>query len=192
MSINRLNRLRGSQIYTAGPIDFCEHSGVEWRNSIKPHLKAMNIIVLDPCQKPTDRGHEIGKEKQNLITLKEEGKWEDLHLAMKDICHIDLRCVQKSDAVIFYLPDNIKMTGTIYELAIAVFNKIPTLIFCPNGKASVANWIHGIVSHKYMFDTEEELLCYLRSINDGTAEDVDMKKWAFFDAELLYGGIDLV
>jgi len=178
------NNLYGSTTYLVGPIDYADDDGVGWRQAITPALKAMDITVFDPTNKPCEMGQEIGPEKDRLMTLKAANDWASLREAMKPIVHADLRMVQKSDFIIACLPEDTRTCGTIHEIALAIQCKIPVLLLCPDGRASVPNWLFGVLHYNYMHDSQESLMEHLGNINSGVAT-VDKSKWQFFNWDLL-------
>ena len=179
-----MNNLNGATTYLIGPIDALADDGVAWRERITPCLKAMNITVFNPCNKPCEMGQEIGGEKDRLMTLKEAEDWGSLRESMKPIVHADLRMVQKSDFVIACLPKNIPVCGTIYEIAIAITCKIPVLILCPDGRKTVPNWMFGVTHYNYMHETQDSLMEYIQNVDSGVAT-IDKSKWQFFNWDLL-------
>ena len=55
-----MNRLKGMRTYLAGAMDRVPDGGAGWRDKITPLLKKMGVVVLNPCDKPS----EIGKEDE--------------------------------------------------------------------------------------------------------------------------------
>jgi len=182
-----MNRLNGLRCYLAGPIDYADDDGVGWRNRATAWLAQKGVQVMDPCNKPvvasiSSEYKEIEEEKIRLMTLKEEGKWDELTALMKPIAHVDLRMLDRSDFVLVYINMNEKPFGTIWELKTALDQKKPTLVMVEGGKANVSNWIFGVMNHNWIFGEWSELFSYLHSIDQNT-RDADLTRWVFFETE---------
>lgn len=173
------NRLRGSTVYLVGPIDKCPDSGAPWRNEITPHLEKLGIRVFNPLKKPIMIGLEDDDSRSDRQQLKIDGKLDKFSKLMRTIRHADLRMVDKSDFLIVYMDLNIVMCGTMEEIVTCNKTKKPILIFCKQGKLSIPDWIYGMIPHKMLFDTMDELLAYITSVD--SAETVeDFGRWIFF------------
>lgn len=179
-----VNKLRNSMIYLCGPIDDADDHGIGWRESISKRLKQLGVLVLDPTNKPTDDFSESPKDHAIRQQLKDNGDFDTLHTDGQDIRNFDLRCVDKSDAIIVYLDMSIIMCGTIEELTIANLQQKPCLVFCKQGKQSIPNWIYWMLDPKYIFNNSEEIVDYLGDVNNG---DIDDKRWKLFDFSCVKG-----
>lgn len=174
------NLLRGSQVYTSGPIDYVVDwaDAVSWRNDITDFLSTMGVTTLDPCNKPTLVNDETPELRHQIQKLKDDGDFRVVQTRMKDICRVDLRMVDKSDFLIAHLDLDITMTGTIWEIAQARILRKPVLIHCKQGKAAIPNWFFGVCDHSEMFGSWDDLKAYILSVDSG---DVSPDKyWIFF------------
>lgn len=174
-----LNRLRGQVVYECGPIDLAFDLGKGWRDKITPELEAMGMIVLDPLHKSTTFGLESDDQRPIRKILKEEGRYHELSLLMKEIRHVDMRMVDRADCLVIHLDLDIFSCGTMEELFWANRSKKPCLVFCKQGKKNIPDWIFGTIPSEMLFDDMSSLLQYLRQIN--TAEEIDtLGRWIFF------------
>ena len=123
---------------------------------------------------------EIDEEKVRMMQLKADGEFDKLTQYMKEIVHVDLRMLDRSDFVVVYIDMNAKPFGTIWELQNSLHQRKPTLVFVEGGKTKISNWIYGVMNHNYIFDSMRDLLVYLNGIDSGDA-DADLTRWVFFD-----------
>lgn len=177
-----MNKLKGLRCYLAGPIDHADDDGVGWRNRIKIWMEQKGVHVMDPCDKPTSDStyREIDEEKVRMMQLKTDGEFDKLTQYMKEIVHVDLRMLDRSDFVVVYIDMNAKPFGTIWELQNSLHQRKPTLVFVEGGKTKISNWIYGVMNHNYIFDSMKDLLVYLHGIDSGDT-DADLTRWVFFD-----------
>lgn len=168
--------LNGATFYLAGPIDRVNDSGIRWRRWITPILKEMNIRVIDPTDKPIDRGLELNHgERENLI---EEGKFTELANIMREIRCIDLRCVDKADAIIVNYDIDVHMCGTMEEIFIANRQKKPILIHFNQGIKKIPYWMWGVLPYEFFFEEWSTLLDYIIWVDAGKPCH---KRWVLFD-----------
>jgi nucleoside 2-deoxyribosyltransferase len=176
-----MNKLQGSIVYLAGPIDHATDYGIGWRKEITPKLHSLGMLVIDPTNKPVlyndlNESAEIIAHRKALKSL---GKYEAIHDLMKPIRAFDLRGTDKADCIIAYLDYDVVMTGTMEEIFISNKDKKPVLIFCKQGRKAVSDWLYGAIHPKYIFENMEDLLEYLNKVNNG--EEIDNSRWHFFN-----------
>jgi nucleoside 2-deoxyribosyltransferase len=181
-----MNHLKLSRAYLAGPIDHAHDDGIGWRDKAKSYLSDMDVVVLDPTHKSfygKNLPEEVGEEKKILMQLKEEGRFDELRERMKIIRHIDLRMTDIADFVIAKIDLSIPMCGTWEEIFNANRQKKPVLIFIEQGKKAAANWLFGMCDHKYIFNSLDEVLDYIKNIDNGT---IPMDgRWTLLDHQFL-------
>jgi len=191
----RDGKLNNLVAYLCGPIDDAEDDGVGWRRTITEELNAcFGVKVLDPTDKPfkKDDGEsyeEIGAEKVNTMTLKKEGRFEELADKMRKIVRADLRMVDLSDFVITYIPRNVILCGTIHEIVTATESKKPTLIVAEGGRQYAPNWLRCMLpTHPqkegqsgWIFDSFKDLMDYLYEVHEGKNPEPKSSRWVFMD-----------
>lgn len=178
--------LKGSLCYGSGPVDRVPDRGRGWREYIKPKLKELGVGFLNPLKKPF-YGNYVEDDtfvirRDSLLELK---MYDDLAELMKvKVCRPDLSMVDKSDFLIVYIDTDVHMAGTYHELSSAITQRKPTLIMCKQGKQGIPFWWWGVIPHEFFFSSWDELLLYLKQINDGKIEAT--KRWRFFDMSKVY------
>ncbi|MBD3351810.1 MAG: hypothetical protein GF364_10025 [Candidatus Lokiarchaeota archaeon] len=137
------NILEGTRVYLSGPMDFVGSRVIEkflgWRAILTPILKALDITVLDPWNKPSIKGHEnYGKE--GVIHSKSEYEkdfWTNPETRARfetdfwETVHIDLRMTDIADFLIAFVPTNIYSVGTVHEIVMGRNQWKPTLVISP-------------------------------------------------------------
>jgi len=181
--VMKMNKLRGSRAYLAGPIDYCDDDGVKWRRVISKFLRSRGIIVLDPTEKPISQldgiPSEIGEEKRKTQALKDSGKFDEFGIIAKKIRSVDLRMTDIADFLVVYVDQSIPMCGTWEELFNANRQKKPIIVIVKDGPAGAPLWLHGTIHHKYMFPDLVHAENFIHSIDRG---DIEMDgRWQLLD-----------
>lgn len=180
-----MNRLLGHIAYLAGPIDRCPDDGAPWRDWMTPRLHGRGIGVIDPLQKPVDVGLEDDDGRQDRRALKEAGDYDGLTALMKPVRNVDLRFVDKADFTVACIDMDVQMCGTWEEVFTGNREKKPILVWCPQGKRKVPDWLFSVMPHQMMFGGLEALLDYLDHVaSDPRAETYN--RWVFFDFGRIY------
>ena len=165
--MSRLNRLDNSVCYLSGPIDFDKSDGVSFRKLIRESLSHLNIKFLDPTDKPITWAKEIGAEKQLLRKYKEQGRYDELTIAVKKIRRADLRCCDKADFQIAYIDTSIHMCGTYDEIFTMERQKKPVLALIKGHKKDLPIWLFGAIRHEEMFESLDQLVNYINGLASG-------------------------
>ena len=103
MKVKGKNRLRGLRTYLCGPMDRVADGGVGWRIYLSSYLQKRDVVVLDPCNKPTDMGIEDLENREQRHQWKKDGEYEKIAESMRMIRNTDLRMVDVSDFIIVNL-----------------------------------------------------------------------------------------
>ena len=90
-------------------MDFASDRGEGWREDITEQLINIGFDkkqILNPCSKRKILTHPyVGSDEGTLIKKhRDEKNWKAIESVMKDIAHVDLRMVDKSDIIIVNLP----------------------------------------------------------------------------------------
>lgn len=174
------NRLWGSRVYCVGAMDRSPDCGFGWRKTLTPFLENKGIVVLDPCNKPIEIGHEKVEDRDRRTIMKKEGKFVELAKEMRLLRTIDLRLVDICDFIIFNLDVNIHACGSYEEAFWANRMKKPVLIRCIGGRYNLPDWLWGAFPPEHIFDDWDSLKEYVRHVDED--EQVEhMKRWMFFD-----------
>ena len=176
--------LKNSVCYLAGPIDFEESLGKEYRQIIKEKCtdKGLKIKFLDPTNKLTGLSKDVGDEQAQIKKFKKNKDWKGLRQLMKRIVKEDLRQVDLSDFLIVMVNTDIHMCGTYHELITAELQRKPILTIVKGGKHKAPAWLFGILNHEYMFNNIDECIDYLAKLNSG--QRYLNNKWILFRHEL--------
>lgn len=176
-----MNKLRFSRAYLPGGMEKAADNGESWRIFVQNSLRDLEIVFLDPTQKPTLECVENSETKNLLIKLREEGDYDGVARIMKPIRAVDLRMVDVSDFLICALDNNINTTGTWEEVFWANRSKKPVLFYHAQGKKCMPIWLFGTFPHEFFFDTWTDLFVYLRKTASG---EISHLRWRFFDFSL--------
>lgn len=175
--MNRLKNMRG---YLGGAMEHAEGLGVEWRQQIKEDTKDLEIIWLDPTDKPIDIGIEDVENHELRKKLKLQGYFDEVANTMKIVRCVDLRMVDLSDFLIMNIDVSIHTSGTYEEFTTANRQKKPITARIKQGKECCPDWILAMIPHQMIFSTWDEVKGYLKHIaHDPIIEH--RKRWYFFN-----------
>lgn len=181
-----MNRLQNTRGYLGGGIEFIEDLGVEWRQRIIEETKDLEIIWLDPCNKPIDIGIEDLANHEVRKKLKKEGRFDEVAQEMKIVRCVDLRMVDISDFLVINLDVSVHTSGTYEELYLANRQKKPIIVRIRQGKECTPDWLLGTIPHRMIFSTWDDVVSYLNHV----AHDSSIyhhKRWYFFDFNIKEG-----
>lgn len=186
--VNTESSWRHVTVYLAGPMEFAEDGGVQWRSEIEGKLaNSLGVQpnnILNPCCKPNVYGEAktLSDEVAVQQRLRAAEDWDQLESDMKRIMTIDLRMVDRSDIVIAYLPHNVRIAGTVHEIISARNQKKPVVAIVPDGLRSMSGWLMALIGHKRCFKSVDEAVAYLTSVQkEGTSNAKDAKEFVIFD-----------
>lgn len=176
-----VNKLKGMRTYLIGAIDRCPDGGKTWREKITVDLKKMGVVTINPLRKPLVGDEETEESRAKRHLEKQNGNFDYL-IAEKPIRLKDLRFVDVSDFLIGMIDTQVSPCGTYEELFTGNRQKKPILIWSPRGKKDIPDWLWWTLPKEFIFENEEEILEYLKGINDGSIEP--NKRWVFMDFSL--------
>lgn len=172
--------LKNLRCYLAGPIEFSQNE-ID-KTELVNFLVSKKVKVLDP--KKITFGGEIS-ELKNRNELFEKEDFQTIREQMKKIVRKDLRCVDISDFIIAFLPKDVRTTGTIHEIIEADRQKKPVLIICQEGVKYIPAWVFGIVPLRYMFNSIENIINYLKYIDKIPNVHLKDERWQLILSSLL-------
>jgi len=180
-SIKLLGRLKGTRCYLTGAMTSAKNPE-GWRREISEILKKMGVWIFDPCNKPIQgfplEGMADWVRRKELL---EEERYDEYAKEIKEIRCIDLRMVDVCDFLIGLIDLEIQTCGTWEEIFLANREKKPILLVIVQGKKKAPGWLFGTIPHQFIFNTFEELMEYLRLIDDESIEvDKLKRRWYFF------------
>lgn len=176
------NRLAGSFVYLAGPMDQAKDGGEQWRNALIPWLQKRGVFVLNPCNKPIANTPVEADGRADINQMKKEGRYDEIKPAYaEDIRGLDLHMVDSASFLIVHLDNDVPTCGTWEELFWANRCKKPIVVHCEQGKQAIPNWLFLTIPHQMMFSTWEEVVAYLDDIDTAGPYPETYKRWKFFD-----------
>ena len=174
-----MNRLRGSRGYLCGPMDRVSDGGIEWRVNLRDMTTELGIKWLDPCDKPI-QGFDETSLRVRIHEAKAVGDWDEVTRLIKPIRCVDLRMIDVSDFIVAKLDAHERGCGTYEEITTANRQKKPVIIWCPQGKAEIPNWMFAMLPHRLFFRDLDEVVGYLWHVaHDDVVEH--LRRWYFFD-----------
>ncbi len=183
----RSNRLFYNRVYLPGAIDCAEDFGVGWRRMVQEKLNDLDLIFLDPTDKPmlAECACEDLENHYLRAQMREAGDYDALCKNMRLIRSLDLRFCDLSDFAIVYLDKEVPSVGTHEEITTLNRRKVPVLIHMKQGKKNLADWYSGVVPHQHIFDSWEELFAYVRHVAYTDTPET-FNRWRFLDYGKLY------
>jgi hypothetical protein len=179
--MDSINNLKNTRTYLVGAMDRVKDGGIGWRQRVTPILESMNVKVLDPCNKPINGIKEDSSTREKIELYKKTEQYHKIKEEYSVIRNADLRCVDISDFIIAHIDIDIHACGSYEEIVTANRQKKPVLIWCEQGKKNAPNWLFFMLPHEHIFNSMEEVIEYLNSINqcDNTST---LKRWFFLEA----------
>lgn len=170
-----------TKCYLIGSMQY--ENGEAWRNEAETRLKNLGVIPLNPYKSPflhapkeCDETHDIWRRAMAA------GDFDFVSQQMKEIRQADLSMVDRSDFIICYLKTSVFSAGTMEEFAWAVRLKRPIFLVMEGGKAKTPFWILGMIPHKYIYNSFEEVYSVLDKIGSGEKE-MDSDRWRLLRPE---------
>lgn len=177
-----MNILKGTKTYLIGPMQY--QDGQAWRDDFSLFLNKMGVTVFDPYKKPfVNAPAEDENTHKRMFELMNSGEFDEVASHFKQVRSFDLSMVDRSDFVICYLNPKIPTYGTVEELSWAVRMKRPIFIVVEGGKANTPLWVMGMLPHKYIYDSFDEVKRVLTNIDSGI-KSIDSDRWRLFKQEL--------
>lgn len=178
------SRLENMRVYLSGNCENAVDNGADWRRKITPRLDALGLTIFDPVHSNIDLSWGMHKDKQfdYVKKLRDEHKYEELSLKMKEVVKVDLRLVDCSDIIIVHLDASKSTTGTIDEIVTACNQKKPVYLCSKQGMQSIPIWLFGRIPYNYIFETLDEIIDGLNSIAFCPDEELPSridKRWMF-------------
>lgn len=163
--------------YLCGPIDNAIDGGRGWRESIKPRLKELGLLIFDPTNKKIASLSENEENLQKRRELKIAGNYEELRRLGIPIRHADLRAVDLASFLIVYLDFSVIMMGTLNELFIADQQRKPILCVVPQFDL-IPDWLRWTLPEEFLFQNFDDMFKYLADVDAG---NVDNQRWVLYN-----------
>lgn len=177
-----MNILNKTKTYLIGHMEYAD--GTKWREDMTIFLHNMGITVFDPYKKPfINAPKEDASTHERLHFLMQSEEYDEVAAHFKQVRAFDLSMVDRSDFVICYINPKVPTIGTIEELVSSIQKKRPTFIVMEGGKQNTPLWIMGMLPHKYIYNSFEEVKNVLTNIDSGI-KSLDSDRWRLFKPEL--------
>ena len=173
--------LYNTKCYLIGGME--NEDGQKWRETIENFLGYMGIKCLNPYKKPFV--HKIFEDNDARAQLKkwmEDGEYDLVAERMKKVRNDDLRCCDLVDFSICRISPGRHSWGTGEELATLNREKKPIFLVIEGGKKYCPLWIMGMIPHKYIYNSVEDVLKMIDLINQGQVE-IDSERWQLLEWE---------
>lgn len=158
-------------------------SGRNWREHVTEKLEPLSITCFDPYKKPFIKDVEEDEaSRQEMETWMKTKQYDRVTERMKTVRAYDLNLVDRSDFIIAHLVPEVASWGSAEEITLAVREKKPVFISMEGGKAKTPLWMLGMLPHKYIYNSVDEILDMLHAI-DGGSKPIDSDRWRLLRKE---------
>jgi nucleoside 2-deoxyribosyltransferase len=159
-------RRKPKKCYLVGAMEQVKDDGIGWRDRIKKKLEDIDLDVLDPCERESEKtGYEVAESKRLAYGWKRSGQLEKVTEMFKKIIHVDLKAVRTSDFLILKISPEDKVGGTISELTIAYELGVPVYCYLEGAISEMNSWVLSLILlNGEIFRTWEELITKVREV----------------------------
>ena len=158
-------------------------SGRNWREHVTEKLSPLSITCFDPYKKPFIKDVEEDEaSRQEMETWMKTKQYDRVTERMKTVRAYDLNLVDRSDFIIAHLVPEVASWGSAEEITLAVREKKPVFISMEGGKAKTPLWMLGMLPHKYIYNSVDEILDMLYAIDSGN-KPIDSDRWRLLRKE---------
>jgi hypothetical protein len=138
-----------------------------------------NLLYKKPFIKDVE---EDEASRQEMETWMKTKQYDRVTERMKTVRAYDLNLVDRSDFIIAHLVPEVASWGSAEEITLAVREKKPVFISMEGGKAKTPLWMLGMLPHKYIYNSVDEILDMLYAI-DGGSKPIDSDRWRLLRKE---------
>lgn len=176
-----MNQLENTKTYLVGHMQYL--SGRNWREEISESLAGLKITCFDPYKKPFIKDVEEDEaSRQEMEGWMKTKQYDRASERMKTVRSYDLNLVDRSDFIIAHLVPEVASWGSAEEIVTAVRMKKPIFISMEGGKAKTPLWLLGMLPHKYIYNSLDEIVDMLYAIDNGT-KSIDSDRWRLLKKE---------
>ena len=175
------NILYKTKTYLVGHMQYL--SGRDWREEVTEKLNPLSITCFDPYKKPFIKDvAEDEASRQDMETWMKTKQYDRVTDKMKTVRAYDLNLVDRSDFIIAHLVPDVASWGSAEEIVTAVRMKKPIFISMEGGKAKTPLWMLGMLPHKYIYNSLDEVIEMLYAI-DNEDKPIDSDRWRLLRKE---------
>lgn len=158
-------------------------SGRDWREEVTEKLQPLGITCFDPYKKPFMKDVEEDEASRvEMETWMKTKQYDRVGERMKIVRSYDLNLVDRSDFIIAHLVPDVASWGSAEEIVTAIRMKKPTFISMEGGKAKTPLWLLGMLPHKYIYNSLDEVVEMLYAIDNGI-KPIDSDRWRLLRKE---------
>ena len=169
------NILYKTKTYLVGHMQYL--SGRDWREEVTEKLTPLSITCFDPYKKPFIKDvAEDEASRQDMETWMKTKQYDRVTDKMKTVRAYDHNLVDRSDFIIAHLVPDVASWGSAEEIVTAVRMKKPIFISMEGGKAKTPLWMLGMLPHKYIYNSLDEVIEMLYAI-DNEDKPIDSDRW---------------
>ena len=175
------NLLYKTKTYLVGHMQYL--SGRDWREEVTEKLAPLSITCFDPYKKPFVKDVEEDEaSRTEMETWMRTKQYDRVSERMKTVRSYDLNLVDRSDFIIAHLVPDVASWGSAEELTTSIRMKKPTFISMEGGKSKAPLWILGMLPHKYIYNSLDEVTEMLYAIDNGI-KPIDSDRWRLLRKE---------
>jgi len=181
---NLRGKLWRTRTYLVGHMQYVTNAkGEGWRDKVTKVLTRMGVIVFNPYHKPFVKDVQEGHDVADMLAhAQANGDYDLLEQKMKEIRIFDLNLVDRSDFIVAHILPDVASWGSAEELVTAVRMKKPVFLSIEGGKAKCPRWIFGMFPHKYIYDSPDDIIKMLETIDSGR-KPLDNDRWKLLREE---------
>jgi nucleoside 2-deoxyribosyltransferase len=158
-------------------------SGRDWRKEVTEKLAPLEVTCFNPYEKPFIKDVEEDEaSRQEMETWMKTKQYDRVTDKMKTVRSYDLNLVDRSDFIIAHLVPDVASWGSAEEIVTAVRMKKPVFISMEGGKAKTPLWMLGMLPHKFIYNSLEEVIQMLYAIDSGD-KPIDSDRWRLLRKE---------
>jgi nucleoside 2-deoxyribosyltransferase len=175
------NLLYKTKTYLVGHMQYL--SGRDWREEVTEKLAPLSITCFDPYKKPFVKDVEEDEASRiEMETWMKTKQYDRVAERMKTVRSYDLNLVDRSDFIIAHLVPDVASWGSAEEIVTAIRMKKPTFISMEGGKSKTPLWLLGMLPHKYIYNSLDEVTEMLYAIDNGI-KPIDSDRWRLLRKE---------
>jgi hypothetical protein len=170
-----MNLLYKTKTYLVGHMQYL--SGRDWRKEVTEKLEPLNITCFNPYEKPFIKDVEEDENSRiEMETWMKTKQYDRVTEKMRTVRSYDLNLVDRSDFIIAHLVPDVASWGSAEEIVTAVRMKKPIFISMEGGKSKAPLWMLGMLPHKFIYNSLDEVIEMLYAIDDGN-KPIDSDRW---------------
>jgi len=170
-----MNLLYKTKTYLVGHMQYL--SGRDWRKEVTEKLEPLNITCFNPYEKPFIKDVEEDENSRiEMETWMKTKQYDRVTEKMRTVRSYDLNLVDRSDFIIAHLVPDVASWGSAEEIVTAVRMKKPIFISMEGGKPKAPLWMLGMLPHKFIYNSLDEVIEMLYAIDNGN-KPIDSDRW---------------